>query len=517
MDNFYKKYIDPQFIKIDDISNFEKDLIEQNFKNLFDKIDEQNQKQLLYNYLLKLSIQISCTLEEDIQSSLQNINDSLFKIKDEKEIIFQVFYTLLAIFLKETWTGPSFLYTNSIKKLKQEKQSKKQIIKKKLYPNYNFQILKENFDLQIDPLINIFNYKFIKTQYYINCFNKKIIDFLEVDSENWPRLMPLTHLFIIIKEIINFLVKQNPQNPFYILYQARIKFIHSQILYTPTGTLYQHVIDNYRIFFQLLKEKKIQFTRSVLSNLYIEQSHAYLFFYKYNSSKRSLEFAQELLNIELFITGKMGKRTKFQAYNVSQLIFEVKKNNQCQSDKLKQMNLTDDDLLQIQEEQKDQVDLKQLLQSMQDQNMPKNMLLDEECILYEKPMIDETFENTNTLVQKDEKSELNINDQIYILGLIKHINTSTTHDETYYEYIQAYCDILLDKSLNWMVFSCSLLQRSTNEYVRFKKMERALLQMQSLVDQFNDKTPLNFERQNIYFHLIIPIISTYKKTLLKNT
>ncbi len=61
----------------------------------------------------------------------------------------------------------------------------------------------------------------------MNRFSKKLIDFLEVDGENWPRFMPLTHLFIIIIEIINFLKESYPQNEIFVLYFARIKFIHS--------------------------------------------------------------------------------------------------------------------------------------------------------------------------------------------------------------------------------------------------------------------------------------------------
>lgn len=62
-----------------------------------------------------------------------------------------------------------------------------------------------------------------------------------------------------------------------------------------------------------------------------------------------------------------------------------------------------------------------------------------------------------------------------MLGLMKHQEIANPHDDIYHEYIQAYCNLLIDRSLNWMVFSTSLLYRSLNEYIRYKKMERALL------------------------------------------
>ena len=75
---------------------------------------------------------------------------------------------------------------------------------------------------------------------------------------------------------------------------------------------------------------------------------------------------------------------------------------------------------------------------------------------------------------------------------------------------------MLDRSNNWLVFSKGLLLRSINEYPRFKRMERALAQMQTLVDQVNDPTPSGTHRYSLYFALHYPDTFTLNKQLAQH-
>ena len=62
----------------------------------------------------------------------------------------------------------------------------------------------------------------------------------------------------------------------------------------------------------------------------------------------------------------------------------------------------------------------------------------------------------------------------------------------------------MEKSLNWLVFSQALLIRSMNEFVKFKRMERSMIQLQNLVDQFNDSLPSSSVRCEYVFALNYP-------------
>jgi hypothetical protein len=101
--------------------------------------------------------------------------------------------------------------------------------------------------------------------------------------------------------------------------------------------------------------------------------------------------------------------------------------------------------------------------------------LDEESILFEKPVLDEE-QDLKDFSTKTETA-LSLEEQILALGLIRHLDKTTPHDELFHQEVQAYCELLIAKAHNWMVFSNALFRRSINEFVRFKRMERALLQL----------------------------------------
>lgn len=82
-------------------------------------------------------------------------------------------------------------------------------------------------------------------------------------------------------------------------------------------------------------------------------------------------------------------RSKFQSFKTPQLVVEVSNQEAEDGDKL------------LEEEKKEAPNVYSLLHHEQ----PKNILLDEECILYEKPKLDEEPEKVQV---KSLKTELNI-------------------------------------------------------------------------------------------------------------
>lgn len=55
----------------------------------------------------------------------------------------------------------------------------------------------------------------------------------------------------------------------------------------------------------------------------IEQSHCYLNFYKYKDAKKCIKEALKLLELNIKLTGRMGRRTKFQEFDIAQLVLDV--------------------------------------------------------------------------------------------------------------------------------------------------------------------------------------------------
>ena len=61
-----------------------------------------------------------------------------------------------------------------------------------------------------------------------------------------------------------------------------------------------------------------------LSLLLVEQSYCQFHFYKYEKAESSLNEASKLQNLEFELTGKMGRRTKFQTFDNAHLTLDFK-------------------------------------------------------------------------------------------------------------------------------------------------------------------------------------------------
>jgi hypothetical protein len=60
-----------------------------------------------------------------------------------------------------------------------------------------------------------------------------------------------------------------------------------------------------------------------LALLLVEQSHCYLNFYKYKQAKQCIKRALDLLDLKIKLTGRLGRRTKYQEFDIAQLVLDV--------------------------------------------------------------------------------------------------------------------------------------------------------------------------------------------------
>lgn len=139
---------------------------------------------------------------------------------------------------------------------------------------------------------------------------------------------------------------------------------------------------------------------------------------------------------------------------------------------------------------------------------PKNEALEEDTILLEVPKVEEDGSEKNV-----KQSKLSLHEHVLLLGFLNHLHCTTPTDEVLQEQTQAYLDLMLDVSNDWLVYSKGLLLRSLNEFSRLKKMQRALMQLQTLVDQNNDRAPDFESRIRMYFCVKYPHYFALNKIL----
>jgi hypothetical protein len=140
---------------------------------------------------------------------------------------------------------------------------------------------------------------------------------------------------------------------------------------------------------------------------------------------------------------------------------------------------------------------------------PDNVELNDDTILFDTPKFDPV-----DVVEKNLKTGgLSVHEHVLLLAVIENLHKTIAKDEILQEQTEAYLNLMLDKSNNWLVFSKGLLLRSLNEFNKFKRMERALTQLQTLVDQYNDELPPYEARAEFYFSIHYPDIFSLSRTL----
>ncbi|KAJ1420394.1 hypothetical protein B484DRAFT_453130 [Ochromonadaceae sp. CCMP2298] len=87
----------------------------------------------------------------------------------------------------------------------------------------------------------------------------------------------------------------------------------------------------------------------------------------------------------------------------------------------------------------------------------------------------------------DRGGELHPVDQAVVLALCLDVGNSNPVDGLTNEEMQPYLERVLDLAANWMIHSTALLERSWLEFERRKTMDRAMLQIQALIDQHTTK------------------------------
>lgn len=90
----------------------------------------------------------------------------------------------------------------------------------------------------------------------------------------------------------------------------------------------------------------------------------------------------------------------------------------------------------------------------------------------------------------DKGSDLHPVDQAIILALCLDVSNSNPVDGLTNEEMLPYIERVLALATNWMIHSTSLLERSWLEFERRKTMDRAMLQIQALIDQHTTKLTL---------------------------
>ncbi|KAJ5947328.1 hypothetical protein N7466_000343 [Penicillium verhagenii] len=294
----------------------------------------------------------------------------------------------------------------------------------------------------------------------IRALRAKIIRDLSVDGEAAYKLTPNAELFSVAKAL---LVDANNEGSV-VAKTARMRtnFLHQKMLSEVTSTLQD------TIYKDLEELVKVELNSYELGGFLVERAIINTHHGFDAKARADLDQAAQVRNFEFALTGQLGKRTKFQDRDLSQLVVLAKSSDEEQSKTTtpsgpKNLDLNDDTLLEaisFADKKSSTVseELSPALQSVDANNQPILSPVDSAILLAVASAI------TNTAPEN---------------GL--------TREET-----QPYAARVLEGgSSNWQIYTQALLVRSRVEGFRSRTVERSVLQMQALVDQVIADTATN--------------------------
>lgn len=199
---------------------------------------------------------------------------------------------------------------------------------------------------------------------------------------------------------------------------------------------------------------------------YLEKANAYLLLGNDMIAKKALQSAMETSGFLYALSGALGKRTKFQEKDISQLVV-LGKSRQLGTDS----GVTE--------------------HKSSDPAAPAALPLNDDTLLEKIDFKgDAGAKPTSELPEQlrdltpDNQPKLKPEDQIILLTEATLKDTFSPSDSLTSEEILPFAvRVINDKSTNWQIYTQALLVRSRIELHRSRTLERAVLQMQAVVDQ----------------------------------
>ncbi|KAF8625145.1 hypothetical protein AX17_006923 [Amanita inopinata Kibby_2008] len=210
--------------------------------------------------------------------------------------------------------------------------------------------------------------------------------------------------------------------------------------------------------------------------------------------------AAQATGLEYELTGALGKRTKFQQTELSQLVLLAESKLKFEDEKDRAVTagteITGAAAIQVNNS----------LSNNPAPAVPQSLALNDDTLLEQTQFTSSSTLSSSRLSHLSPISQpaLHPLDQAILLSLCLNIkNTSPSHGLTA-EQISPYISRVLSHPVNWSVHTMALLLRSRVESTRTRTVERAALQLQALIDQMPTNDSGVQERLRYFSALVMP-------------
>ncbi|KAL9103041.1 MAG: hypothetical protein Q9163_001871 [Psora crenata] len=282
---------------------------------------------------------------------------------------------------------------------------------------------------------------------------------LSIDGEAVYRLLPHVELFALSKYLLNHALLE--QTGDLLRWRIRVNTWHQRLLNDLSPALQDAIYDD----MELLNANKS-------ADWLIERASVHILHGFDAKARLELSRAANQRHFEYALTGRLGKRTKYQEKELSQLVLLAKtvdgpgsiNPNSSESEAStrvgpKTINLNDDTLLET--------------ISFADTGVPAA-----------ESSTEQPLPASLTSLDPGKQPQLQPLDSIILLATASSITNTSPQDGLTREETLPYAErVITGGSPNWQVYTQALLVRSRIEGYKSRTVERSVLQLQALVDQ----------------------------------
>ena len=329
----------------------------------------------------------------------------------------------------------------------------------------------------------------LKKPGYLAELRRKLISSLSVDGESAYRLTPFVEYFCFAKVLLNhhFVFRDQVERTWQ---SMRVDFWHQRMLSGPAPTLQEKIYRDLEMLdFHIPAKVPASMAEYLLERANIDM------YYGFDSKGRDdLLHAARLRRFDFALTGRLGKRTKYQEKETSQLVVLAKsaEDGLARNNSEIPCGKTKDPLSETLTSSPKPQDL-----DLNDDTLLKSISFlktSDESLAYQG---DEKLPPSLASLDPADQPTLQPLDSIILLSLASSITNTSPLDGLTQEETLPYANrVLSGDSTNWQVYTQALLVRSRMEGYRSRTVERGVLQLQALVDQvIADTTPTDNSQQ----------------------
>ncbi|KAI9497600.1 hypothetical protein BDB00DRAFT_803330 [Zychaea mexicana] len=298
------------------------------------------------------------------------------------------------------------------------------------------------------------------------------LESLSADSEQVYHLTQRLGLLAAARRILLHLRDKNNKNSAPLTTTAsfwamRAVFIQQQLLDEFTASLQN-------LLLELAQECHFEENDDLCIRLELELGLIYSYYGQDKEAFENIKKAQETSGFQWSLSGALGRRTKHQTFDVSQLVLLAESKEQ---------------------------DSKENKEGKEEKLRPETVELQDDTLLDQV-----AFAKTDKNDQEADKrhGNLRVIDQCLLLAFCLNVkNTNPDHGLTATE-MTPYVTRVLENANNWMVHTMGLLHKTRLEAHKSRTVERSALQLQALVDQIKVEDSGVDERMAYFYDLLLP-------------